>query len=202
MGRRGQRRSGYAAADVRRRLTACVSVREGTRVRARCARWIGGQRLCGRRERVLGTRFRGVGSYGTRTTLEARATRQTSRSSTSGSRPHTGRGLAAAVEIRCAYPDVGVLVLSQYVEVGVALQLVAEFAERGYLLKDRIRSKELGLSGGEGGGRKRKGREGGGAEQTAAEEAHRMVRAGRRSEIELLWAVPGWSCRMGTPVSV
>ena len=48
-------------------------------------------------------------------------------------------GLRAALEIRAQHPDVGVLVLSQYVEVGLALKLFAETAEgAGYLLKDRI----------------------------------------------------------------
>jgi DNA-binding NarL/FixJ family response regulator len=52
---------------------------------------------------------------------------------------HNDEGLQAALEIRATYPGVGVLVLSQYVEVGLALKLLAESAERtGYLLKDRI----------------------------------------------------------------
>jgi DNA-binding NarL/FixJ family response regulator len=52
---------------------------------------------------------------------------------------HNDEGLRAALEIRSKYPDVGVLVLSQYVEVGLALKLLAESAEGvGYLLKDRI----------------------------------------------------------------
>jgi DNA-binding NarL/FixJ family response regulator len=52
---------------------------------------------------------------------------------------HNDEGLQAALEIRATHPDVGVLVLSQYVEVGLALKLLAESAERtGYLLKDRI----------------------------------------------------------------
>jgi DNA-binding NarL/FixJ family response regulator len=53
---------------------------------------------------------------------------------------HNDEGLRAALEIRAAFPDVGVLVLSQYVEVGLALKLLADSAEGvGYLLKDRIR---------------------------------------------------------------
>lgn len=53
---------------------------------------------------------------------------------------HNDEGLRAALEIRAEHPDVGVLVLSQYVEVGLALTLLAESAEGvGYLLKDRIR---------------------------------------------------------------
>jgi DNA-binding NarL/FixJ family response regulator len=53
---------------------------------------------------------------------------------------HNDEGLKAAVAIRAEHPNVGVLVLSQYVEVGLALTLLAESAEGvGYLLKDRIR---------------------------------------------------------------
>ena len=52
---------------------------------------------------------------------------------------HNDEGLQAALEIRRRYPAMGVLVLSQYVEVGLALTLLAESAEGvGYLLKDRI----------------------------------------------------------------
>jgi DNA-binding NarL/FixJ family response regulator len=52
---------------------------------------------------------------------------------------HTDEGLRAAQEIRQKYPDTGVLVLSQYVEPGYAMELLSESAEGvGYLLKDRI----------------------------------------------------------------
>ena len=52
---------------------------------------------------------------------------------------HSDEGLRAALEIRETYPSVGVLVLSQYVELGLALKLLAGSAEGvGYLLKDRI----------------------------------------------------------------
>jgi DNA-binding NarL/FixJ family response regulator len=52
---------------------------------------------------------------------------------------HNDEGLLAALEIRKRHPSMGVLVLSQYVEVGLALTLLAESAEGvGYLLKDRI----------------------------------------------------------------
>jgi DNA-binding NarL/FixJ family response regulator len=52
---------------------------------------------------------------------------------------HNDEGLQAALEIRSSQPGVGVLVLSQYVEVGLALKLLADSAEGvGYLLKDRI----------------------------------------------------------------
>jgi DNA-binding NarL/FixJ family response regulator len=52
---------------------------------------------------------------------------------------HNDEGLRAALEIRANHPSVGVLVLSQYVEVGLAIKLLADSAEGvGYLLKDRI----------------------------------------------------------------
>jgi len=52
---------------------------------------------------------------------------------------HTDEGLRAALAIRQEHPSVGVLVLSQYVELGLALQLLSGSAEGvGYLLKDRI----------------------------------------------------------------
>ena len=56
---------------------------------------------------------------------------------------HNDEGLRAALKIRAEYPEVGVLVLSQYVEVGLALKLLADSAEgTGYLLKDRISNVE------------------------------------------------------------
>lgn len=52
---------------------------------------------------------------------------------------HSDEGLRAALEIRSTYPATGVLVLSQYVEVGLAMELLADSADGvGYLLKDRI----------------------------------------------------------------
>jgi DNA-binding NarL/FixJ family response regulator len=52
---------------------------------------------------------------------------------------HTDEGLRAAAQIRERHPDVGVLVLSQYLEEGYALDLLSSSAERmGYLLKDRV----------------------------------------------------------------
>src|SRR5438552_14826723 len=52
---------------------------------------------------------------------------------------HNDEGLRAALEIRAQHPSVGVLVLSQYVELGLAMKLLADSAEgAGYLLKDRI----------------------------------------------------------------
>ena len=52
---------------------------------------------------------------------------------------NTVEGLVAAKQIRRELPDVGVLVLSQYVEESYAIDLLADNAEGvGYLLKDRI----------------------------------------------------------------
>jgi DNA-binding NarL/FixJ family response regulator len=52
---------------------------------------------------------------------------------------HTDEGLRAAKEIREKHPSTGVLVLSQYVESGYALDLLQGTAEGvGYLLKDRV----------------------------------------------------------------
>ncbi|MCW2762666.1 MAG: two-component system response regulator [Marmoricola sp.] len=52
---------------------------------------------------------------------------------------HNDEGMRAALAIRARHPSVGVLVLSQYVELGLAMNLLADSAEgAGYLLKDRI----------------------------------------------------------------
>jgi DNA-binding NarL/FixJ family response regulator len=52
---------------------------------------------------------------------------------------HNDEGLRAALEIRERHPSVGVLVLSQYIELGLALKLITDSADGvGYLLKDRI----------------------------------------------------------------
>jgi DNA-binding NarL/FixJ family response regulator len=52
---------------------------------------------------------------------------------------HNDEGLRAALEIRSKHPGVAVLVLSQYVELGLAMKLLADSAEGvGYLFKDRI----------------------------------------------------------------
>jgi DNA-binding NarL/FixJ family response regulator len=52
---------------------------------------------------------------------------------------HTDEGLRAALEIRAANPKVGVLVLSQHADVGLAMKLLADGAEGvGYMLKDRV----------------------------------------------------------------
>ena len=52
---------------------------------------------------------------------------------------NTDEGLVAAREIRTDQPDVGVLLLSQYVEPSYAMRLIEDQPERvGYLLKDRV----------------------------------------------------------------
>jgi DNA-binding NarL/FixJ family response regulator len=52
---------------------------------------------------------------------------------------HRDEGLVAAINIRRRHPSVGVLVLSQYMELGLAMKLLADSADGvGYLLKDRI----------------------------------------------------------------
>ena len=51
----------------------------------------------------------------------------------------TDDGLRAAIAIRQAHPDIGVLVLSQYVEATYAVELIGDDARGvGYLLKDRV----------------------------------------------------------------
>jgi DNA-binding NarL/FixJ family response regulator len=52
---------------------------------------------------------------------------------------HTDEGLRAAADIRARHPGIGIVILSQHVEVGTATRLLAENPERlGYLLKDRV----------------------------------------------------------------
>lgn len=52
---------------------------------------------------------------------------------------HSDEGLQAALIIRAEHPSVGVLVLSQYLEVGLAMKLLENSADGvGYLLKDRV----------------------------------------------------------------
>ena len=52
---------------------------------------------------------------------------------------HTDEGLVAAQRIRMQHPDIGVLLLSQYVEPSYAMRLIQDHPERvGYLLKERI----------------------------------------------------------------
>lgn len=94
-------------------------------------------------ERVLGdAAFEIAGSYGTAHELLSNLERDAPDVAIVDIRlppTHNDEGLRAAVEIRSRAPSVGVLVLSQYVEVGLAMKLLAESAEgAGYLLKDRI----------------------------------------------------------------
>jgi len=52
---------------------------------------------------------------------------------------HTDEGLVAAAEIRESHPDVGVLVLSHYLESRYAMRLLEQHpAGAGYLLKERV----------------------------------------------------------------
>jgi DNA-binding NarL/FixJ family response regulator len=52
---------------------------------------------------------------------------------------YTDEGLMAAQRIRAEHPEVGVLVLSQYVESSYATRLLEEHPEKiGYLLKERV----------------------------------------------------------------
>jgi DNA-binding NarL/FixJ family response regulator len=51
----------------------------------------------------------------------------------------TDEGVRAANEIRSRHPQIGIVILSQHVEVGIATRLLAETPEGlGYLLKDRV----------------------------------------------------------------
>ena len=51
---------------------------------------------------------------------------------------HTTEGLEAANAVRAEYPDLGILVLSGYVEVEHAMSLLASGQRTGYLLKSRV----------------------------------------------------------------
>jgi DNA-binding NarL/FixJ family response regulator len=52
---------------------------------------------------------------------------------------HTDEGLVAAGMIRAELPEVGVLILSEYIEPSYAMRLLEEHPERvGYLLKERV----------------------------------------------------------------
>jgi DNA-binding NarL/FixJ family response regulator len=52
---------------------------------------------------------------------------------------HTDEGLRAALEIRSRWPEIGLVVLSQYVEERYATELLAgDTRGTGYLLKDRV----------------------------------------------------------------
>jgi DNA-binding NarL/FixJ family response regulator len=52
---------------------------------------------------------------------------------------HTDEGLRGAQAIRERHPEIGIVVLSQHLETGVAARVLAEHPARlGYLLKDRV----------------------------------------------------------------
>jgi DNA-binding NarL/FixJ family response regulator len=52
---------------------------------------------------------------------------------------HTDEGLQAALAIRARHPAIGVVVLSQHVEAGLAMRLLAQTpAGLGYVLKERV----------------------------------------------------------------
>jgi DNA-binding NarL/FixJ family response regulator len=52
---------------------------------------------------------------------------------------HTDEGLLATEQIRAEHPEIGVLLLSQYVEPSYAIRLLEDHPERvGYLLKERV----------------------------------------------------------------
>ena len=94
-------------------------------------------------ERVLGDAdVDVVGSYGTADSLLGNLSRDAPDVAILDIRlppTHSDEGMQAALEIRAQNPGIGVLVLSQYVEVGLAMKLLADSAEgAGYLLKDRI----------------------------------------------------------------
>ena len=61
---------------------------------------------------------------------------------------HRDEGLTAARRIKDGHPDVGVLVLSQYVELHYAMALVGDRPKgTGYLLKDRVENLEEFVAG-------------------------------------------------------
>ncbi len=52
---------------------------------------------------------------------------------------HSDEGIRAAKDIRAQHPEVAVLVLSQYVELRYAMELLSDSVDSvGYLLKDRV----------------------------------------------------------------
>lgn len=56
---------------------------------------------------------------------------------------HTDEGLVAAAAVRAAHPDIGVLLLSQYVETTASVRALARRPEGfGYLLKERVADAE------------------------------------------------------------
>jgi DNA-binding NarL/FixJ family response regulator len=52
---------------------------------------------------------------------------------------HTDEGLRAAHEVRAGRPGLGIMILSQHIEAGVAMRVLAESpAGLGYMIKDRV----------------------------------------------------------------
>jgi len=51
---------------------------------------------------------------------------------------HSTEGLAAAHRIRKEFPEVGIVLLSAYVEINNAMELLASCERVGYLLKSRV----------------------------------------------------------------
>ncbi len=52
---------------------------------------------------------------------------------------HSDEGLLAAHEVRIRHPEMAIVILSEHVEAGVAMRVLAESPERlGYLLKQRV----------------------------------------------------------------
>ena len=52
---------------------------------------------------------------------------------------NTDAGIQAAITLRGQYPEMGIVVLSQYAEPGYVLDLFADGSDRlGYLLKERV----------------------------------------------------------------
>ena len=155
---------GVGGADDAARLRACAgSPTASRRSTAACACQPGGRghdrdaRSCraGRdrrrqpaRPRGIAALLRGGGDRGGRRggdrrgAARARSTRTspTWRSSTSGCRRRTPtKGCARRARSARAHPDIGIVILSQHVEVGVATRVLAESPERlGYLLKQRV----------------------------------------------------------------
>ncbi len=57
---------------------------------------------------------------------------------------HSDEGLVAAETIRARHPEIGVLVLSHYVDTRYAMRLLGSFPDRsGYLLKERVSDVEV-----------------------------------------------------------
>jgi class 3 adenylate cyclase/DNA-binding NarL/FixJ family response regulator len=86
--------------------------------------------------------FRGVGKAATADELLARVRETRPAVAITDIRmppTHTDEGVVAAERIRSECPDVGVLVLSQYLDPRYAVHLLERYPERvGYLLKDRV----------------------------------------------------------------